>query len=280
MKANDALYPIREICRIAGVNPITLRAWERRYGLIEPIRTESGHRLYTQEHIDQIKAAIKLTEQGIPISQVKQLLVNQNARNPLTTNIEELDLIAQIKQVLSEYDLAKLSNTLDLLFADADETTLNHNLRILVLETGNLSRDYLALLETQLLPRLYTRLRFATRHLSLSTCRKIWLQPDSSNTSDEILLLLVALYFAHQGIYPVLHLLPEIDNQALFHGLQKLRCEGIAIVANQKPLNVTLWDIWTDSHKSLEFYYFVNEDPITDLDRKLQCHYFNLNQVF
>ena len=41
----NALYPIREVARLTGINPITLRAWERRYNLIEPVRTESGHRL-------------------------------------------------------------------------------------------------------------------------------------------------------------------------------------------------------------------------------------------
>ncbi|MBF4212988.1 MerR family DNA-binding transcriptional regulator, partial [Pseudomonas donghuensis] len=40
----EELFPIREVARLTGVNPVTLRAWERRYGLIQPTRTESGHR--------------------------------------------------------------------------------------------------------------------------------------------------------------------------------------------------------------------------------------------
>ncbi len=64
----NALYPIREVARLTGVNPITLRAWERRYNLIEPVRTESGHRLYTQEHIDFLHETLRLMEEGIPIS--------------------------------------------------------------------------------------------------------------------------------------------------------------------------------------------------------------------
>ena len=38
------LYPIREVSRLTGVNSVTLRAWERRYGLIRPQRTPKGHR--------------------------------------------------------------------------------------------------------------------------------------------------------------------------------------------------------------------------------------------
>ena len=60
----NALYPIREVARLTGINPITLRAWERRYNLIEPVRTESGHRLYTQEHIDFLHETLRLMEEA------------------------------------------------------------------------------------------------------------------------------------------------------------------------------------------------------------------------
>jgi DNA-binding transcriptional MerR regulator len=68
------LYPIRTVASLTGVNPITLRAWERRYGLIRPTRTESGHRLYTRDQIEQVHRVLALLEKGIPISQVRQAL--------------------------------------------------------------------------------------------------------------------------------------------------------------------------------------------------------------
>lgn len=68
------LYPIRTVASLTGVNPITLRAWERRYGLIRPTRTESGHRLYTRDQIEQIHRVLALLDKGIPISQVRQVL--------------------------------------------------------------------------------------------------------------------------------------------------------------------------------------------------------------
>lgn len=49
----EQLFPIREVSRLTGVNPVTLRAWERRYGLIQPARTESGHRLYSMTDIER-----------------------------------------------------------------------------------------------------------------------------------------------------------------------------------------------------------------------------------
>jgi len=63
-------FPIRTVASLTGVQPVTLRAWERRYGLIRPTRTASGHRLYTQAQIDLINRVLGLLDKGIPISQV------------------------------------------------------------------------------------------------------------------------------------------------------------------------------------------------------------------
>ncbi len=66
----EKLYTIGTVSKLTGVGPITLRAWERRYELIQPVRKESGHRLYTRKHIDQIIRITALTGQGIRISQI------------------------------------------------------------------------------------------------------------------------------------------------------------------------------------------------------------------
>ena len=66
----EKLYTIGTVSKLTGVGAITLRAWERRYGLIEPVRKESGHRLFTREHIDQINRITALTQQGVRISQI------------------------------------------------------------------------------------------------------------------------------------------------------------------------------------------------------------------
>lgn len=69
-KHTPGLFPIRTVSELTGVNAITLRAWETRYGLIEPIRKSSGHRLYTQEHIDLINRVVGLLDRGMRIGQV------------------------------------------------------------------------------------------------------------------------------------------------------------------------------------------------------------------
>ncbi|WP_223488052.1 MerR family transcriptional regulator [Pseudomonas sp. A-RE-19] len=74
-KALDAGWlPIREVTRQTGVNAVTLRAWERRYGLIVPQRTPKGHRLFCAEHVQRILTILTWLNRGVAVSQVKQLL--------------------------------------------------------------------------------------------------------------------------------------------------------------------------------------------------------------
>ncbi|WOE78592.1 MerR family transcriptional regulator [Pseudomonas protegens] len=66
--------PIREVARQTGVNAVTLRAWERRYGLIVPLRTPKGHRLYSQDQVLEIQTILTWLNRGVAVSQVKHLL--------------------------------------------------------------------------------------------------------------------------------------------------------------------------------------------------------------
>jgi DNA-binding transcriptional MerR regulator len=70
-RPEEKLYTIGTVAKLTGVGAITLRAWERRHGLIHPVRKESGHRLYTRRHIDQINRITSLTSSGLRISQIR-----------------------------------------------------------------------------------------------------------------------------------------------------------------------------------------------------------------
>lgn len=73
----EDLYPIREVSRLTGVNPVTLRAWERRYGLLRPHRTQSGHRLYSMADIDRVRAVTSWIERGVAVSKVATIIDRQ-----------------------------------------------------------------------------------------------------------------------------------------------------------------------------------------------------------
>lgn len=69
-------YPIRTISELTGVPTTTLRAWERRYGLLKPSRTAKGHRLYSGEDIDLIKEVVKLLKSNHTISEAIRIIKN------------------------------------------------------------------------------------------------------------------------------------------------------------------------------------------------------------
>lgn len=66
--------PIREVARSTGVNPVTLRAWERRYGLVVPFRTPKGHRLFAPEQVQRIQQVLTWLNRGVAVGQVRELL--------------------------------------------------------------------------------------------------------------------------------------------------------------------------------------------------------------
>ena len=69
------MYGIKRIAELTGVSPITLRAWENRYGVILPDRTDGGTRVYTDEHLEDLKWVIRQKEQNhLTIGQAMQAL--------------------------------------------------------------------------------------------------------------------------------------------------------------------------------------------------------------
>jgi len=94
--------PIREVARQTGVNAVTLRAWERRYGLVVPHRTPKGHRLFSAEHVQRIQSIVTWLNRGVAVSQIKQLLdTDPTQAEPATNDWQALrqDLIQAISQL-------------------------------------------------------------------------------------------------------------------------------------------------------------------------------------
>jgi DNA-binding transcriptional MerR regulator len=74
MTDSPTYFPIRELVRRTGVHASTLRAWENRHGLLTPLRTPSGHRLYNQEDVQRVRRLQELLVQGLSLSQIGDLL--------------------------------------------------------------------------------------------------------------------------------------------------------------------------------------------------------------
>ncbi|ANR77188.1 helix-turn-helix-type transcriptional regulator [Kosakonia sacchari] len=72
-------YSIGEFAQLCGITPTTLRAWQRRYGLLKPMRTSGGHRLYSDDDVQQALKILDWVKKGVPVSQVKPLLARPEA---------------------------------------------------------------------------------------------------------------------------------------------------------------------------------------------------------
>ena len=114
--SQEQMFPIREVARLTGVNPVTLRAWERRYGLIQPTRTESGHRLYSLTDIEQIRSILSWIARGVAVSKIGQLLARSQAAQVLSSIVPDSLVQAdyaqwqgQVRTALSNYDDLELA---------------------------------------------------------------------------------------------------------------------------------------------------------------------------
>ncbi|MGZ8437950.1 MAG: MerR family transcriptional regulator [Candidatus Limnocylindrales bacterium] len=63
------MYTIKEAALRAGVSIPLLRAWERRYGIVRPVRTPAGYRLYDEPAIERVRAMRRLIDDGWSASQ-------------------------------------------------------------------------------------------------------------------------------------------------------------------------------------------------------------------
>jgi DNA-binding transcriptional MerR regulator len=79
-------FSIRQLSEISGVNAVTLRAWERRYGLLKPSRTDKGHRYYTTDDVERVRNIVNWLDRGLAISKVRPLLDGENNSTEIEAN--------------------------------------------------------------------------------------------------------------------------------------------------------------------------------------------------
>ncbi|WP_439020107.1 MerR family transcriptional regulator [Bacillus thuringiensis] len=107
MPALNGKYNIKAVSNIIGIQPSTLRAWERRYHIIAPKRNHAGHRLYTEEHIQTLQWLMEKVSSGMMIGQAVQLLegnrLQSNVQKELYSD-KEVVLVDDLLQALLKFD--------------------------------------------------------------------------------------------------------------------------------------------------------------------------------
>jgi DNA-binding transcriptional MerR regulator len=111
-------YRIGAVARLTGISVDRLRAWERRYGVVETRRTESLGRIYTRDDVERLTMIKQLVDLGNPISSVAQLGDDQLRERLQQDNRSRRQLQAQVS---APARIAALGTTLVSYLEDAGD---------------------------------------------------------------------------------------------------------------------------------------------------------------
>lgn len=71
--AKTMLHPMRVVAQRTGLTPDLLRAWEKRYGAVSPVRSAGGQRHYSDADVERLQLLVRATRGGRQIGQVAPL---------------------------------------------------------------------------------------------------------------------------------------------------------------------------------------------------------------
>jgi DNA-binding transcriptional MerR regulator len=104
---------IGELARRTGVSVELLRAWEKRYGLLQPSRTNSGYRLYSPADEERIARMQRGLADGLAAAEAARAALEE----PVLGGGNLSDAAAELRSALEDYDDATAQSALDVLLA-------------------------------------------------------------------------------------------------------------------------------------------------------------------
>jgi DNA-binding transcriptional MerR regulator len=81
--SEGATFSIGAVARMVRVRPATLRTWEDRYGIVQPVRSGGGHRLYSRRDIERLRFVADRVREGISPGDAHRLLAETGGNLPL-----------------------------------------------------------------------------------------------------------------------------------------------------------------------------------------------------
>jgi DNA-binding transcriptional MerR regulator len=116
----EPLYRIGTVARMAGISTHALRAWERRYGVPAPERSEGGARLYSEAEVERLRLLKRAVDRGhaigrlVPLDRATLERV-AGAPAPLLPNQSEStrEIVDEFVAAVREFDGARAEQLLD-----------------------------------------------------------------------------------------------------------------------------------------------------------------------
>jgi DNA-binding transcriptional MerR regulator len=118
--AEAGVLRIGQLAKRTGVSPELLRAWEQRYGLLQPTRTAGGFRLYSADDEARVRRMQSLVSGGLAAAQAAHVVLSDGEPAPRTvsgsaTTLE--DAAGNLTASLDRLDEQAANTALDRLFA-------------------------------------------------------------------------------------------------------------------------------------------------------------------
>ena len=130
---------IGELSRRSGVSPELLRAWEHRYGLLRPLRSEGGFRLYSTDDAQRVSVMQSHLERGLSAAEAARLTLDEEAAGAPDAGTPALQRAARdLRAALDALDENTAQGALDrLLSGFSVETVLREVVLPYLRELGN-----------------------------------------------------------------------------------------------------------------------------------------------
>jgi MerR family transcriptional regulator, light-induced transcriptional regulator len=115
----EGLLRIGELSRRSGVSPELLRAWERRYGLLQPARSSGGLRLYTLADLERVRVMQEHLASGMAAAEAAAVALGADPVAEARAGASPAALRAELAAALDDYDEPRAQAVLDRLLAVA-----------------------------------------------------------------------------------------------------------------------------------------------------------------
>lgn len=130
------MYSIKQVSEKLDIPAVTIRAWENRYNVVAPTRTEGGHRLYSEKDMETLKwIKIQVHEKNMKISDAVRLLQASPpapAPHPSQNN-KYGELQEKLYGSLVNLDTQEANQIADLAFSLYDYEEVFHHILVQVL---------------------------------------------------------------------------------------------------------------------------------------------------
>ena len=112
--SEQGVLRIGELSRRVGVSPELLRAWERRYGLLRPTRSQGGFRLYSTADEQRVRRMLALQQQGLsPAVAARTVAGEANAADDASAAVPAEALRQALAEALDRFDEAAANRAFD-----------------------------------------------------------------------------------------------------------------------------------------------------------------------